>query len=98
MVLVPSSPKKQVRDLRPLCHEFFDGDSIVTHEFGSVFSVCNAGFKGIWGSGLSLSASMAVRDSNEASWTQARNSFSVHTDWSRHLARPLDIRPILSAR
>lgn len=30
----------------------------------------NAGFKGIWGSGLSISASMCVRDSNEASWTQ----------------------------
>lgn len=29
-----------------------------------------AGFKGIWASGLSLSASMGVRDNNEASWTQ----------------------------
>jgi phosphoenolpyruvate phosphomutase len=29
-----------------------------------------AGFKGIWGSGLSISAAMGVRDSNEASWTQ----------------------------
>ena len=29
-----------------------------------------AGFKGIWGSGLSMSAQYAVRDSNEASWTQ----------------------------
>jgi phosphoenolpyruvate phosphomutase len=29
-----------------------------------------AGFKGIWGSGLSISASMGLRDSNEASWTQ----------------------------
>lgn len=28
------------------------------------------GFKGIWGSGLSISAAMGVRDSNEASWTQ----------------------------
>ena len=30
----------------------------------------NSGFQGIWGSGLSISASMGVRDSNEASWTQ----------------------------
>jgi phosphoenolpyruvate mutase len=30
----------------------------------------NAGFKGIWGSGLSISASLGVRDANEASWTQ----------------------------
>jgi phosphoenolpyruvate phosphomutase len=29
-----------------------------------------AGFKGIWGSGLTLSASLGVRDNNEASWTQ----------------------------
>jgi phosphoenolpyruvate phosphomutase len=29
-----------------------------------------AGFKGLWGSGLSISASMGVRDNNEMSWTQ----------------------------
>ena len=29
-----------------------------------------AGFRGIWGSGLSISAAMGVRDNNEASWTQ----------------------------
>jgi phosphoenolpyruvate phosphomutase len=29
-----------------------------------------AGFKGIWGSGLTISASTGVRDSNELSWTQ----------------------------
>lgn len=29
-----------------------------------------AGFKGIWGSGLTIAAAMGVRDANEASWTQ----------------------------
>jgi len=29
-----------------------------------------AGFKGIWGSGLAISASLGVRDNNEASWSQ----------------------------
>src|SRR2546425_6514589 len=29
-----------------------------------------AGFEGIWASGLSISASLGVRDNNEASWTQ----------------------------
>ena len=29
-----------------------------------------AGFKGVWASGLSVSAQMGVRDANEASWTQ----------------------------
>ena len=28
------------------------------------------GFKGIWASGLSISASLGVRDNNEASYTQ----------------------------
>jgi phosphoenolpyruvate phosphomutase len=32
--------------------------------------VQETGFKGIWGSGLSISAQLGVRDSNEASWTQ----------------------------
>ncbi len=29
-----------------------------------------AGFEGIWGSGLSMSAALGLRDNNEASWTQ----------------------------
>src|ERR1700681_2286021 len=29
-----------------------------------------AGFEGIWGSGLSVSAALGVRDNNEAAWTQ----------------------------
>jgi len=32
--------------------------------------VQDAGFQAIWGSGLSISAALGVRDSNEASWTQ----------------------------
>jgi phosphoenolpyruvate phosphomutase len=32
--------------------------------------VKDAGFKGIWASGLSISAQFGVRDNNEASWTQ----------------------------
>jgi phosphoenolpyruvate phosphomutase len=41
-----------------------------------------AGFKGIWGSGLSISAAMGVRDSNEASYTQVLEvcEFMVRTD------------------
>lgn len=38
-----------------------------------------AGFKGIWGSGLSISAAMGVRDSNEASWTQVRPTTHTQT-------------------
>jgi phosphoenolpyruvate phosphomutase len=32
--------------------------------------VADAGFKAIWASGLSISAAMGLRDSNEASWTE----------------------------
>lgn len=39
-----------------------------------------AGFKGIWGSGLALSAQHAVRDNNELSWTQVVNQLEFMTD------------------
>jgi phosphoenolpyruvate phosphomutase len=39
-----------------------------------------AGFRGIWGSGLSLSASLGVRDNNEASWTQVLEVMEFMSD------------------
>jgi len=39
-----------------------------------------AGFKGIWGSGLSISAAMGVRDCNEASWTQVLDTLEFMSD------------------
>ncbi len=39
-----------------------------------------AGFKGIWGSGLSISAQLGVRDSNEASWTQVLDVIEFMSD------------------
>ncbi|XP_057294881.1 phosphoenolpyruvate phosphomutase-like [Hydractinia symbiolongicarpus] len=41
-----------------------------------------AGFQGIWGSGLSISASLGVRDSNEASWTQVLDVVEYMSDAS----------------
>lgn len=38
------------------------------------------GFKGIWGSGLSISAQLGVRDSNEASWTQILDVMEYMSD------------------
>ncbi|MFD2443901.1 phosphoenolpyruvate mutase [Bacillus sp. CGMCC 1.16607] len=40
------------------------------HHALSAKIVEEAGFKGIWASGLSISAALGVRDNNEASWTQ----------------------------
>ncbi|GJM77149.1 hypothetical protein HMSSN036_93650 [Paenibacillus macerans] len=39
-----------------------------------------AGFKGIWASGLSMSAAMGVRDNNEASWTQVVDVLEFMSD------------------
>ena len=39
-----------------------------------------AGFEGIWASGLSISASMGVRDANEASWTQVLETAEFMAD------------------
>lgn len=39
-----------------------------------------AGFKGIWGSGLAISASLGVRDNNEASWTQVLDVMEFMSD------------------
>lgn len=39
-----------------------------------------AGFRGIWGSGLAISAWMGVRDNNEASWTQVLDVVEFMSD------------------
>lgn len=50
------------------------------HNGMSAIIVEEAGFKGIWGSGLSISAAMGVRDSNEASWTQVMDTLEFMSD------------------
>ena len=42
--------------------------------------VQEAGFPGIWASGLSISAQFGVRDSNEASWTQVLENLEFMSD------------------
>jgi phosphoenolpyruvate phosphomutase len=44
--------------------------------------VKEAGFKGIWASGLSISAQFGVRDNNEASWTQVVDMLEFMADAS----------------
>lgn len=41
-----------------------------------------AGFKALWGSGLSISAALGVRDNNEASWTQVLDVLEFMSDAS----------------
>ena len=42
--------------------------------------VQQAGFKGIWASGLTLSASFGVRDNNELSWSQVTDHVAFMAD------------------
>src|ERR671936_2117274 len=56
---------------------------IEAHNGLSARIVEEAGFKGIWGSGLSISASLGVRDSNEASWTQVLEVIEFMSDATR---------------
>lgn len=58
--------------------EFF----MEAHDGISARIVEEAGFKGIWGSGLCISAAMGVRDNNEASWTQVLEILEFMSDAS----------------
>ena len=50
------------------------------HDGLSAKIVEEAGFKGIWASGLCMSASLGVRDNNEASWTQVLEVLEFMSD------------------
>jgi phosphoenolpyruvate phosphomutase len=50
------------------------------HHALSAKIVEEAGFKGIWASGLSISAALGVRDNNEASWTQVLEVLEFMSD------------------
>ena len=50
------------------------------HNGASARLVQQAGFKGIWASGLAMSAQFGVRDSNEASWTQVVDMLEFMSD------------------
>jgi phosphoenolpyruvate phosphomutase len=50
------------------------------HNGMSAKIVEQSGFKGIWASGLTLSAALGVRDNNEASWTQVLEMLEFMSD------------------
>lgn len=51
-----------------------------SHNGLSAKIVEETGFKGIWASGLSISASLGVRDNNEVSWTQVMDVLEFMSD------------------
>ena len=73
---MPSKPR-QLRDLlQSNSLEFI----LEAHNGISARIVEEAGFKGIWASGLALSAQFGVRDNNEASWTQVVDMLEFMSD------------------
>jgi phosphoenolpyruvate phosphomutase len=76
----PLSPAKQFRTLLESDRLEFICEA---HNGLSAKIVEEAGFKGIWASGLSISAQFGVRDNNEASWTQVLENLEFMSDAAR---------------
>ena len=71
---------KKTTKLKNLLHSQKLEFLMEAHNGLSAKIVEEAGFKGIWASGLSISASMGVRDNNEASWTQVLDILEFMSD------------------
>ena len=71
------SKSKQLRELLESPELAF---ILEAHNGISAKLVQQAGFKGIWASGLAMSAQFCVRDSNEASWTQVVDMLEFMSD------------------
>ena len=80
------SPQKtaQTRSakLRQMLHSAELEFLMEAHNGLSARIVREAGFKGIWASGLTISAQFGVRDNNEASWTQVVDMLEFMADAS----------------
>jgi len=72
--------KSRGRQLRELLESSQTEFLMEAHNGLSARIVEEAGFKGIWASGLALSAQFGVRDSNEASWTQVVDMLEFMAD------------------
>ncbi|MFD0619589.1 phosphoenolpyruvate mutase [Paenibacillus sp. GCM10027629] len=73
---------KKTKELRNLINSKKLEFIMEAHNGLSAKIVEEAGFKGIWASGLSISAAMGVRDNNEASWTQVLDVLEFMSDAS----------------
>jgi phosphoenolpyruvate phosphomutase len=73
-------PRSKAAMLRALLYSPELSYLMEAHDGLSAKIVEEAGFKGIWASGLSISAAMGVRDSNEASWTQVMEVLEFMSD------------------
>lgn len=71
---------KKTTQLKNLLHSQQLEFLLEAHNGLSARIVEEAGFKGIWASGLSISAQLGVRDNNEASWTQVLEVIEFMSD------------------
>src|SRR6201999_1114894 len=77
------SPERRPSRCAALREELFSpGLSFLmeAHNGLSAKIVEETGFRGIWASGLTMSASLGLRDSNEASWTQVLDLLEYMVD------------------
>jgi phosphoenolpyruvate mutase len=77
---VSSQPKSKAAQLRSMLTSSELEFIMEAHNGLSARIVEETGFKGIWASGLSMSAAMGVRDNNEASWTQVMDVLEFMSD------------------
>ncbi len=75
--------KSKARCLRELLFQKQATIIMEAHSGLTAKLVEEAGFEAIWGSGLSLSAMLGVRDCNEASWTQVLDVLEYMSDATR---------------
>lgn len=71
---------KKTTRLKYLIHSSEIEFLMEAHNGLSAKIVEDSGFKGIWASGLTISASLGVRDNNEASWTQVLDVLEFMSD------------------
>jgi len=79
-VAVSPGKRRKTEQLRELLRSGETEFILEAHNGLSARIVEEAGFKGIWGSGLALSAQHAVRDNNELSWTQVVDLLEFMSD------------------
>jgi phosphoenolpyruvate phosphomutase len=80
--MLAASSRKTTR-LRGLLHGPSLSFLMEAHNGLSARIAEEAGFPGVWASGLSISASLGVRDNNEASWTQVLDVVEFMSDATR---------------
>ena len=85
--LAPGFPPANPDTVSQLLRRAIEGPELgflmEAHNGISAKIVEEAGFGGIWASGLTISASLGLRDSNEASWTQVLDVLEYMADASR---------------